>query len=185
VGNITNSPPLFADQTNGDFRLQPTSPCINAGNNAYVSGATDFDGNPRIIVDTVDMGAYEFQTPTSAISYSWLQQYGFPEDGSADFTDPDGDRMNNWQEWQADAIPTNALSYLRMLSATASGSGVRLTWQSFNTRRYWLERASNLPTPAAFSVIASNLAGQVGTTSYTDTTAMGSGPYFYRVGVKP
>ncbi len=49
--------------TNGwsDLRLQATSPCINAGNNAYVTNSTDLVGRPRIVDSTVDLGAYEFQ----------------------------------------------------------------------------------------------------------------------------
>jgi hypothetical protein len=63
VGNITNAP-LFVD-TNGwsNLRLQSNSPCINAGNNAYVTAATDLDGLPRIVNGTVDMGAFEWQVP--------------------------------------------------------------------------------------------------------------------------
>jgi hypothetical protein len=96
-GNITNAP-LFANLALGDFRLQSNSPCINAGNNSAVYVATDLDGNPRIVGSTVDIGAYEFQTPASTLAYAWAQDHGLPTDGTADFTDPDGDRMNNWQE---------------------------------------------------------------------------------------
>jgi hypothetical protein len=81
TGSI-DSAPLFVN-TNGwvNLRLRAGSPCINAGNNASVSGSTDLDGNPRIVFDTVDMGAYEFDgaahyvstgNPTPAAPYlSW------------------------------------------------------------------------------------------------------------------
>jgi hypothetical protein len=44
--------------------LRPASPCINAGNNSYITTATDKDGKPRIINGAVDMGPYEFGIPT-------------------------------------------------------------------------------------------------------------------------
>src|ERR1017187_1678066 len=47
TGNFTNAP-LFVDQAGGDFHLQTNSPCINAGLNAYASGASDLEGHPRI-----------------------------------------------------------------------------------------------------------------------------------------
>jgi hypothetical protein len=63
--------PQFVD-TNGwaNLRLQPNSPCINAGNNSYVTGATDLDGNPRISGGTVDIGAYEYQWPQLTLTPS-------------------------------------------------------------------------------------------------------------------
>jgi len=64
TGNI-NSDPLFVNAAGGDYHLQATSLCFNAGNNSLVPvGVTlDMDGNPRINNRTVDMGAFEYQVP--------------------------------------------------------------------------------------------------------------------------
>ncbi len=76
VGNVV-ADPLFVSVAGGDFRLQPTSPAIDAGNNALVPAGVvlDLDSLPRFVdapavIDTgvgapplVDRGAYEFQPP--------------------------------------------------------------------------------------------------------------------------
>jgi hypothetical protein len=183
TGNITNAP-LFVDLAGGNFRLQTNSPCINAGNNAYVTGSADLDGRPRIVGGTVDIGAYEFQGAGMGEFIAWLQQYGLPTDGSADYADSDGDGRNNWQEWRCGTDPTNALSVLQMLAPTNDVSGVTVTWQSATGVTYFLERATNLRAQPPFSTLATNIAGQVGTTTYTDTNAVGNGPFFYRVGAQ-
>jgi hypothetical protein len=183
AGNITNAPLFIYLETN-NFRLQPDSPCINSGNNAYVAGVTDFDGNPRIKGGTVDIGAYEYQTPTSVISYAWLQQYGLTNNGSADFADTDGDGMNNWQEWIAGTDPTDPSSLLKMTTVTNDVSGITVTWQSVSGVTYFLQRSTDLGAQPAFSTIQTDIAGQPDTTSYTDTDVTGNGPYFYRVGVQ-
>ena len=41
--------------------LAPDSPCVNGGTNGVVSASLDLNGNPRIVNDVVDMGAYEYQ----------------------------------------------------------------------------------------------------------------------------
>jgi hypothetical protein len=85
--------------------LQSNSRCINAGNNYYAPGSTDLDGRSRIVGGTVDIGAYEFQPGVDAAFLGWLQRYGLPTDGSADYLDSDGDEMSNWQEWMSTRFP--------------------------------------------------------------------------------
>jgi hypothetical protein len=184
IGNITNAP-LFVNYAGGNLRLQSNSPCINSGYNAYVVASTDLDGNPRIVGGTVDIGAYECQTPVSRVSYAWLQHYGLPINTNTDATDPDGTGLNVYQDWIAGLNPTNALSVLRMTSATRTNAsaGLVVTWESVSGILYFLQSSTNMAAQPAFSTIQSNLVGQAGTTSYTDTNAVGAGPYFYRVGV--
>ena len=162
-GCISNEP-AFVNRVIGDFRLDGISPCINSGRTLSGSVA-DLDDNPRISGGTVDIGAYEFQSPASQISYVWLQQYGLTNDGSTDFADTDGDSHNNWQEWRAGTIPTNSASVLRLQNPTNDASGVDLNWQSVAGKTYFLERATDLSASPLLPV-ASNILGQAGTTSY-------------------
>lgn len=178
AGNFTNAPQLEAN-----FRLGPNSPCINSGWNALGGAGVDLAGQPRVVAGTVDLGAYEFPAPLTSVSYLWAQQYGLAISGGTDMADVDGDGAVNWQEWRADTIPTNAASVLRLTGATNSDAGIIVSWQSRPTRRYWLERSTNLTSDAGFESVATGISGNPETTSFTDLTATNHGPYFYRVGV--
>jgi hypothetical protein len=59
-----------------------------------------------------------------------------------------------------------------------------VSWQSVTNRTYYLQRSTNLLVQPAFSTIQSNLTGQAGVTSYTDSNAPAPGPAYYRVGVQ-
>ena len=182
-GNITNEP-LFVNLVPGDFSLQTNSPCINSGNNSYVTTATDLQGDPRIQGGTVDIGAFELQKPASVIAYAWLKQYGLASDGSADFADADGDGMNNRQEWLAGTDPTSNLSALKMEAPSIEGSQVALYWQSEPNRIYFIQKGTSLAATSRFEIIATNICGKLGTTSYVDTNLPGAGFSFYRIGVQ-
>jgi hypothetical protein len=185
TSNIANDP-HFVNSSTGNFRLQTNSPCINAGNYPSAVGTTDLDGRPRIVGGTVDIGAYEFQAPGMGEFIAWLQQNGLATDGSVDNADLDGTGLTVYQDWIAGLNPTNPLSVLAMLPPvkTNSPAGLFVTWQSVTNRSYFLQCSTNLVAHPTFTTIRTNVLGLVGTTSYTDTNAVGPGPYFYRVGVK-
>jgi hypothetical protein len=66
TGNIT-ADPLFVNAATGNYRLQPTSPCLNKGSAAAPNlPAIDLDGAPRIMGSAPEMGTYE----------TWLSSYG-------------------------------------------------------------------------------------------------------------
>ncbi|MFH0907393.1 MAG: choice-of-anchor Q domain-containing protein, partial [bacterium] len=59
-GHISNAP-SFVDFASTNLRLRVDSPCIDAGRNeAWMTGTSDLDDNPRIFNGRVDMGAYEY-----------------------------------------------------------------------------------------------------------------------------
>ncbi len=183
AANITNAP-LFVDEAGGDLRLQSNSPCINAGLTVGGLGTIDLDGNPRVAGLKVDIGAYEFQGAGLSDFTDWLWQHGLRTDGSSDYSDSDSDLLNNWQEWIAGTVPTDASSVLRLFSPSNGESSVTVSWQSVSNRTYFLERATNFGATSSFSLLTSNIVGHAGATSFTDTNASGPGPFFYRVGVQ-
>ena len=186
MGNMTNEP-MFAYLAGGNLRLLSNSPCVNAGTNQdWMVDAMDLDGRPRILGGRVDMGAYE---RGSILPIDWLQKYGLNSDGEADFVDSDQDGVDNWQEWRCHTDPTNDTSFLRMIvmqpwtTAVPEGTGLVVRWQSEEGVRYQLKRSTNLITDAFGYLVRTNILATPSTNSETDTV-VGSGPWFYRVGVE-
>jgi hypothetical protein len=167
VGNTTNAP-LFVNFARGNFRLQSNSPCINTGiNQDWMTNSTDLDGNPRIRRSRVDMGAYE--------SDYWGQ-----------FSDVDADSFSDWIEvYRTGTDPTNAASYLGMgtpVESDGAGTGIVVRWQSVTGKLYRLVRSTNLID--GFTSLSNHLDATPPMNVYTDKTATGQGPWFYRVGLE-
>ena len=76
-GCITNAP-LFANQSDGNYRLASGSPCIDTGTNLFAV-AVDLDGNARLVGIRSDMGAYEFSgepdSDSDGLPDSWESEY--------------------------------------------------------------------------------------------------------------
>ncbi|MFH0867420.1 MAG: T9SS type A sorting domain-containing protein [Bacteroidota bacterium] len=88
INNI-NSDPQFLNPSNGEginydglnanWNLHSTSPCINSGtpdtSGLYLYN-TDIAGNNRIIDDTIDIGAYEYNKENFIFDYTLFQESG-------------------------------------------------------------------------------------------------------------
>jgi hypothetical protein len=96
---------------------------------------------------------------------------------------PDGDLMENWQEYIAGTDPTNSASYLKMTSVASGTTGIVVRWSSEPGKVYRLNRSTNLVS--GFADIVTNIPAIPAMNTETDTTATGKGPYFYRVTVEP
>ena len=134
-GNIA-ADPLFANPARGNYRPGVGSPCINAGDNEYVSdNSVDLGGNPRIIGGIVDMGAYEVLPLPDALDCSnvvwttvgtapWFGQSGVAVDGvSAAQSGMIGDSDTSWLE--ADAIGKGTLTFWWRVDSEANGDFLR------------------------------------------------------------
>ena len=71
--SCTTANPKFV--SNSDYHLQAGSPCIDKGNNSYVSTTTDYAGNVRIRNSKVDIGAYEYYVSCTVEDVSASQRY--------------------------------------------------------------------------------------------------------------
>ncbi len=67
VGGNIDADPLFVDEADSDYHLTHDSPCRDSGDSSAAIGAADaaigtadFEGDPRVAGDSVDMGADEF-----------------------------------------------------------------------------------------------------------------------------
>jgi len=84
-GGVTAGPhsisadPLFLDAPAGDFHLREGSPCIESGDRTNaVMLKYDFDGQPRLMGTTPDIGADEFQRLGVALLPAASGQDGWP-----------------------------------------------------------------------------------------------------------
>ena len=84
-------------------------------------------------------------------------------------SDPDGAGLNNRLEWRCRTESTNAPSALRLLAAGTDGTNVTVTRQTVAGLSHFLERSTSLAPTSTFTSLATNIPGQLGTTTYTDT----------------
>jgi hypothetical protein len=97
--------------------------------------------------------------------------------------DPDGDGMNNFAEYKAGTNPNDPQSRFAFIGIGKDpAGGFAIRWSSEASRKYTLQRSSNLLT--GFSTFATNIDATPGTNYFRDPTLVGTTPYFYRIKIE-
>jgi len=133
AANLLDVAPAFFDPVNGDYHLQSTSTCLNAGTNGAPSlPLTDLDGNSRTnSAGHVDMGCYEFNN--SSFHPADVNQDGVIT--STEYINYGNAWLNN-QTWSTGPNPilddyVTRAGYLQNQGGTYhnTGAGAPLNWQ--------------------------------------------------------
>jgi hypothetical protein len=85
--------------------------------------------------------------------------------------DPDGDGVNNWDEFTADTAPNNQLDCLRLQIIAAPKAVCRLQFDSRPGRLYSVEYTATLPPESSWMALASDLPGTGSPLTLEDTAA--------------
>lgn len=180
-GNVS-SDPRFASFASNDFHLAWNSPCIDVGSNqTWMTGASDLDGNNRILGGTVDMGVYETERDTDhdGIPDAWMMQYfGHPTgqifDHSLAQDDPDGDGYTNLEEYRNGTVPTQF-----DIGPAMIWMAVEIGWKTVPGTNYQVQYTTDLASSNWLNfggVIVGN-----GLTNFVFDTTRTSPRRFYRI----
>ncbi len=98
-GNIS-ADPRFVDPANGDYHLQPGSPCIDAGSTYYLlrEYIIDVDGECRLAGSSVDMGSDEYGSSIDSDGDLMADNDEATQGSNPDNPDSDGDGLRDGAE---------------------------------------------------------------------------------------
>jgi alpha-glucosidase len=166
------------------------SPTTNILLNAVLNGTYRFTFNDTNLAYTVQ--SLSGDSVGDGIPDAWRAQY-FPavdptgmstNSQSCATCDPDGDGMNNLQEYLAGTDPTNPASLFHVTAVQPSGTDYLVSFTSVTGKVYNVESSIDLVT-GTWSVVTNNLAGNNGAIQITDPGAAAVPQRFYRARLTP
>lgn len=188
-GNIA-ADPRFASAPNGDYRLLPDSPCIDAGtqtvNRDFESIPRPLDGNNDGIA-LPDMGCHEYVHPLADSDHDGLNDTNelFTFGTNPTLADTDGDHQSDGNEILAGTNPLNPGSYFGLAGPGIADTTPLITWRTVYGKGYWVQRKTDLLVHEWVNVGASpvyeTLHQPEGELTIEDPTAPTNTPLFYRV----
>jgi hypothetical protein len=116
----------------------------------------------------------------------WWRASNFGGDGkstnnlSCATCDPDGDGMNDYQEFVAGTDPNDSRSTLRIFAFSLGGGNAALSFASLLANHYAVDYRNSL-TAGSWTTLNSNVWGWTDTTTFADTNAAVQATRFYRV----
>ena len=93
--------------------------------------------------------------------------------------DSDGDGALNWDELAAGTDPLDSNSVFQVSGFRSQVSGPVVEWSSVVSKRYRIQRSAHLP--GGFGNLLTNVLATPPLNVHTDETAVGVGPWIYRV----
>jgi len=170
TGNIAVDP-LFVSLATTNLALSAGSPAIDAGNNAVVSGTIDVNGQPRIVNNIVDVGAYEYQF--NGGYWLWAADIINGQTNLTDSATDDGyPNLLKYVTGSSATVPDDLAS---LTIALTNGAPVTLFNRNPNAIDVTLivESTTNL-LDASWSGLATNVAGSWGASPWVTETGAGS-----------
>ena len=104
--NLTNDP-IIVNVANANYRLQTNSPVFGAGTSLPIEQRNLY-GNSRPLTGSFDIGANQYKDSLgSGMQDDWEIKNGLSTAVNQGSLDPDGDGLNNLQEYNLGTNPNN------------------------------------------------------------------------------
>ena len=140
---------------------------------------TTFSATDRGRIERVDLTvSLPMVIDFNGLPVDWELTY-FGRTGIDPNADPDGDGMSNLAEYMAGTDPNDPASALSFTEIAPLKGGIQLKWESAGYKSYALQRS---PNPSGNYIdIQTGIAATAPTNTWLDATALGLGPFYYRL----